>query len=117
MHRTVGLYSFCGALSPIGGWRVVRLICARWGAPAEVSDELLAETVLRHGDTEGWLLKAGPGCRECRGLGYRGRKAIAELLVLNDEIRELIVPRAPTRQIKDEARRKVTRPPRDAGGA
>jgi general secretion pathway protein E len=51
----------------------------------------------------------GKGCRECRGLGYRGRKAIAELLVLTDELRELIAARAPARAIKEMAKRNGTR--------
>jgi general secretion pathway protein E len=45
----------------------------------------------------------GLGCKLCRGTGYRGRKAVGELLVLNDEIREAIVNRAPLRQLKELA--------------
>ena len=56
----------------------------------------------------------GKGCGECRGPGYRGRKAIAELLVLNDELRELIVARAPMREMKEAAQRNGTRFLRDA---
>jgi general secretion pathway protein E len=43
------------------------------------------------------------GCSECRGTGFRGRKAIGELLVLNDELRELIIARAPARKLKEAA--------------
>lgn len=57
---------------------------------------------------------AGRGCRECRGAGYRGRKAIAELMILNDEIRELITRRAPARELKDAAARAGTRFLREA---
>jgi general secretion pathway protein E len=49
-------------------------------------------------------VRAGKGCGQCRGTGYRGRKAIAEMMVLNDEMRELIVARAPIRQLKEAAR-------------
>jgi len=49
------------------------------------------------------------GCGQCRGSGFKGRKAIAELLNLNDEIRELIIAREPIRRIKDAARRNGTR--------
>jgi general secretion pathway protein E len=52
---------------------------------------------------------AGRGCGQCRGSGYKGRKAIAELLHLNDEIRELIIGREPIRRIKEAARRSGTR--------
>ena len=54
------------------------------------------------------------GCGECRGTGFKGRKAIGELLVLNDELRELIVARAPARQLKEAARSAGTQPLREA---
>jgi len=54
------------------------------------------------------------GCAECRGTGFKGRKAIGELLVLNDELRELIIARAPARKLKEAARAAGTVPLRDA---
>jgi general secretion pathway protein E len=54
------------------------------------------------------------GCQECRNTGFRGRKAIGELLVLDDELRELIVARAPARRLKEAARAAGTVPLRDA---
>jgi general secretion pathway protein E len=62
-----------------------------------------------------FLFMAGRGCASCRGTGFRGRRAVAEVLVLDDELRELIVTRAPVRQIKEAARRMGTRLLRDAG--
>jgi general secretion pathway protein E len=56
----------------------------------------------------------GAGCGECRGTGFKGRKAIGELLVLDDELRELIVARAPARQLKEAARKAGTLPLREA---
>ncbi len=49
--------------------------------------------------------RVGRGCKHCRGTGYKGRKAVGELLVLNDEIREAIIARAPVRQLKELAAR------------
>jgi general secretion pathway protein E len=63
---------------------------------------------------KGWKFRIGKGCRECRGAGYKGRKAIAELMILNDEIRELITRRAPARELKEAAARAGTRFLRDA---
>jgi len=60
---------------------------------------------------------AGKGCPECRATGFKGRKAIGELVVLNDELRELIVARAPARKLKDAARAAGTVPLRDAAMA
>ena len=51
---------------------------------------------------------------QCRGTGFKGRKAVAELLSLNDEIRELIVAREPIRRVKEAARRNGTRYLREA---
>ena len=56
----------------------------------------------------------GSGCPECRGTGFKGRKAIGELLVMNDELRELIVARAPARRLKEAAQAAGTIPLRDA---
>jgi len=60
------------------------------------------------------VLRAGRGCGKCRGTGFKGRKAVGELLMLDDALRELIVARAPVRQIKEAARRNGTRFLRDA---
>jgi general secretion pathway protein E len=57
------------------------------------------------------------GCGQCRGTGFRGRKAIGELLVLNDELRELIVARAPARKLKEAAQAAGTLPLREAAMA
>jgi general secretion pathway protein E len=56
----------------------------------------------------------GRGCGHCRGTGFKGRRAIGEVLRLNDEIRELIVAREPIRRIREAATRGGTRFLRDA---
>jgi general secretion pathway protein E len=114
MHMNVDLYGFVSALNAILAQRLVRLVCPHCAEPARPDAELLAESGLASGDTAGWKFVAGHGCRECRGAGYRGRKAIAELMVLNDELRELITARAPLRTLKDAAQRAGTRFLRDA---
>ena len=50
----------------------------------------------------------GRGCTHCRGTGYRGRKAIGELLMMSDELRELIVARQPVRVLREAALRAGT---------
>jgi type IV pilus assembly protein PilB len=49
-------------------------------------------------------LANGAGCLECSGTGYHGRVAIAELLDLTDTIREMIIDRRPTSEIKRAAK-------------
>ena len=107
MHMNVDLHSFVSALNAIVAQRLVRLNCTHCSEETEVSSELLAESGIT--DPQGYRFMKGKGCRECRGMGYRGRKAIAELLVLNDELRELIAARAPARNLKDLAKRNGTR--------
>lgn len=55
------------------------------------------------------MLRRGRGCGHCRGSGYKGRHAIGEVLNLNDELRELIIARAPIRKIKETAHNNGTR--------
>jgi general secretion pathway protein E len=112
MHMNVDLYGFVSALNAILAQRLVRLICTHCAAETEVSGELLSESGIA--DARGYKFMKGAGCRECRGTGYRGRKAIAELLILNDEIRELITSRAALRHLKDAALRNGTRFLREA---
>jgi general secretion pathway protein E len=109
MHMNVDLYGFVSALNAILAQRLVRMICAHCGEPDEPSADLLAESGLEKEECKDWKFRLGRGCRECRGSGYKGRKAIAELMILNDELRELITARAPVRQIKEAASRSGTR--------
>jgi general secretion pathway protein E len=114
VHMNVDLYGFVSALNAILAQRLVRLICPHCAEDEQPPMDLLAESGLDASSTRGWKFRIGRGCRECRGAGYKGRKAIAELMLLNDELRELITGRAPLRQLKDAAQRAGTRFLRDA---
>jgi general secretion pathway protein E len=87
MHMGVDPYNLCSALNAVLAQRLVRVFCTAC---------------------------AGKGCGQCRGSGYKGRKAIGELLVLNDELRELIIARAPARKLKEVAQSCGTLPLREA---
>jgi general secretion pathway protein E len=114
MHMNVDLYGFVSALNAILAQRLVRMVCPHCAEPDSPSEEVLTESGLTLQNTKGWKFRLGKGCRECRGSGYKGRKAIAELMILNDELRELITGRAPVRQLKEAAQRAGTRFLRDA---
>jgi general secretion pathway protein E len=114
MHMNVDLYGFVSALNGILAQRLVRMVCPHCAEDDVPSKDLLSESGLEAKGIKGWKFKIGKGCRECRGAGYRGRKAIAELMILNDEIRELITRRAPARELKEAAARAGTRFLRDA---
>jgi general secretion pathway protein E len=101
MHMGVDPYSFVSALNGILAQRLVRVNCPHCAEPYAPDAQLLADSGLV--DTEDFALRAGRGCGQCRGTGYKGRKAISEMLLLTDEIRELIVARAPIRALKEAA--------------
>jgi general secretion pathway protein E len=86
-HMGVDSYNLVSALNGVLAQRLVRVFCRAC---------------------------KGKGCAECRGKGYKGRRAIGELLVLNDELRELIIARAPARKLKEAARAAGTVPLREA---
>jgi general secretion pathway protein E len=114
MHMGVDPYSFVSALNGILAQRLVRVICAFCAEPADITPELLAASGIAPEAAQGYRFMQGAGCGHCRGTGYKGRKAVAEILQLNDEIRELIIARQPVRLIKDAARRQGTRYLREA---
>jgi general secretion pathway protein E len=76
-HMGVDTYNLVSALNGVLAQRLVRVLCKTCRSR---------------------------GCADCRGTGFKGRKAIGELVVLNDELRELIVARAPARKLKDAVR-------------
>ncbi len=113
-HMDVDPYSFVSALTGVLAQRLVRVNCVHCSEVVSVTEAALRESLIDPSRTEGRVLRASHGCGKCRGTGYKGRKAVGELLILDDALRELIVARAPVRQIKDAARRNGTRFLRDA---
>ncbi len=112
MHMGVDPYSLVSALNGVLAQRLVRVNCPQCAVAAPPTAKLLALSGIEAGAD--WDFRAGSGCAHCRGSGYKGRRAIAELMRLNDELRELIVARAPIRQVKDAATRAGVRLLRDA---
>jgi type IV pilus assembly protein PilB len=97
-------YNFVSALNCIMAQRLVRIICMNCRRPKSFTATELKEAGL---DPVAWgsvELMEGAGCLECSGTGYHGRTAICELLDLTDRIREMIVDRRPTSEIKRIAR-------------
>jgi general secretion pathway protein E len=105
VHMGVDTYSFVAALSGILAQRLVRVVCEQCADSYAPSRRLLEESKINVAEHAPFEFRIGRGCRHCRGTGYRGRKAVGELLVLNDEIREAIIARAPVRQLKEMAAR------------
>lgn len=93
-------YSLVSALNAILAQRLIRLVCSSCSAPATPSDEELRASGLDPHKVGHYHFVHGKGCGHCRGSGYRGRTAIAELLHLDDELRQMIVERQPITRIK-----------------
>ncbi|MGZ5780130.1 MAG: ATPase, T2SS/T4P/T4SS family, partial [Burkholderiaceae bacterium] len=91
-----------------------RLNCPHCAVPVKPTPEDLAKVNLIEAEAVEYQFKQGKGCGDCRGTGYKGRRAIAEILILTDEIREMIVDKRPIRHIKEAARKNGTRSLREA---
>jgi len=109
INMEVDTYSFVSALNGILAQRLVRLNCTHCAVPDSPTPELLAESAVSTETAAAMKFLKGQGCGQCRGTGYKGRMAVAELLILDDEIREMIVARDPIRKLKETARRKGLR--------
>ncbi|UVM53589.1 GspE/PulE family protein [Pseudomonas sp. B21-012] len=93
-------YSFVSALNAVLAQRLIRLVCPHCAAAQQPSHEELVASGLEPGQVGHYRFVHGSGCGQCRGSGYRGRTAIAELLHLDDDLRQMIVERKPLAQIK-----------------
>ena len=104
LNMGVEPYNFVSALNCILAQRLVRLICESCRTVVHYPAEVLEASGL---DPEQWSKVAfyeGQGCIECAGTGFRGRTAIHELLDLSDRIREMILAKKPTSEIRRAAR-------------
>lgn len=115
MHMGIDPYGLVSALNGILAQRLVRLICPDCLTPAQVDEDTLHRSGLYREAVVGWQFKSGQGCEHCRGTGYRGRHAIAECLLLDDTLREMIVSRAPAKALKAYAYQHGTRTLRAVG--
>jgi type IV pilus assembly protein PilB len=97
-------YNFVSALNCIMAQRLVRIICPNCKRPKKTSLDELREAGMKPEDAQNAQISEGAGCLECSGTGYHGRTAICELLDLSDRIREMIIDRRPTSEIKRFAR-------------
>jgi type II secretory ATPase GspE/PulE/Tfp pilus assembly ATPase PilB-like protein len=100
LNMGVEPYQFVSALNCVLAQRLVRIICVHCKRPAKVTRAMLEESAMdvKLADTQAFF--EGAGCIECGGTGFKGRMAICELLDLTDSIREMILERRPSSEIK-----------------
>jgi len=96
-------YLAASALRGIVAQRLVRKVCPACKEPEQPTEEELARIRKDLGEVDARVLYRGKGCRECRGTGYRGRTAIAELLLVDEDVREAILARASASEIRARA--------------
>jgi type IV pilus assembly protein PilB len=104
LNMGVEPYNFVSALNCILAQRLVRVICDSCRTAVHYPPDVLEASGL---DPQQWAqvpLYEGQGCIECAGTGFKGRTAIHELLDLTDRIREMILAKKPTSEIRRAAR-------------
>jgi type IV pilus assembly protein PilB len=104
LNMGVEAYQFVSALNCVLAQRLVRNICAHCRRQAKITRAQLEESALDPALEHSGRFFEGAGCMECGGTGYKGRTAICELLDLTDNIREMILDKRPTSEIKKAAR-------------
>ena len=104
LNMGVEPYNFVSALNCILAQRLVRTLCEQCKRPTEISQELFEESGQK---PEAWLgtsMYESVGCQSCNQTGFHGRTAIGELLSLSDRVRELILEKKPSSEIRRVAR-------------
>src|SRR6201993_3376053 len=100
LNMGVEPYNFISALNCILAQRLVRVICPHCVRPVHYDDEALTASGLDLAEWRQFEFREGAGCIECGGTGYRGRTAIHELLDLTDPIREMILDKKPSSEVR-----------------
>lgn len=114
IHMGVDPYNFVSAMNGIMAQRLIRTICPHCAEDYKPDAQLLEDSGISLQTASSMAFRHAKGCGHCRGTGYRGRKAVAELLILNDELREMIVAREPIRKLKEAAKNNGMRTIREA---
>jgi type IV pilus assembly protein PilB len=104
LNMKIEPYNFVSALNCVQAQRLVRTICAHCKREIRASKELLVESGLDLAVYADVPFYEGAGCLECGGTGFKGRTAICELLDVTDNVRELILSRRSSAEIKRAAR-------------
>ena len=108
-------FLIASSLTGVLGQRLIRRVCKNCMTEYIPTDEDLDRLNLERGQVEGRTFVYGKGCHICNNTGYKGRKALTELLVVNNELREMISNGAPANELADKACEFGMRPLREDG--
>jgi len=96
-------YNFVSSLNCILAQRLVRILCPRCKKPVKLSRKEIEESALDYEKNKDLQYYEAVGCKECNYSGFRGRKAIHEFLDLSDHIREMILEKRPSSELRKAA--------------
>jgi len=108
-HMGLDHYALVSALNGIWAQRLMRINCQHCSRPYLPPAEAMIKVGLEPAAMQDHVFMRGSGCGDCRGTGYKGRRAIAEILRMDDELRELVLQRESARRIRQAAYEKGTR--------
>ncbi|MEW4456075.1 ATPase, T2SS/T4P/T4SS family [Bremerella sp. JC817] len=95
--------------------RLVRRVCSQCRQEHEPSKDAIFLLSMKEEELAGRKFFKGTGCENCNGTGYKGRIGIFELMIMNDNLREMIMRNTSTDELRDEAKKYGMTPLRDAG--
>jgi type IV pilus assembly protein PilB len=93
-------YNFVSSLNCIMAQRLVRTICPACRIPEPVDRAQCEDAGLNYEELKDHTFSRGAGCATCNGLGYRGRRAITEFLDVTNRIKDMILARRPSSEIR-----------------
>lgn len=102
-HMGVDAYSFVSALNGVLAQRLARINCPNCLVSDRPDHGLLEASGLLNEPLDTFTFMKGQGCAQCRGIGFKGRKVVSEVLLIDDRLRQMIVDKAPMIQIKEYA--------------
>ena len=108
-------FLIASSLAGVLGQRLIRRVCPFCKTPYTPTDEDLERLSLERIQVEGVQFYYGKGCEKCNNTGYKGRKALTELMVINQELREMISSNAPANELAARAIEFGMRPLREDG--
>ncbi|MFO0873721.1 MAG: ATPase, T2SS/T4P/T4SS family [Phycisphaerales bacterium] len=111
----VEAFLLTATIEAIVAQRLVRRICVKCKEQYVPTEEQLMELNLKPADVQNQTFFRGRGCDGCNRSGYRGRMAIFEIMLMDDDIRELVIQQASTNVLRAEARRRGMRTLRESG--
>ncbi|HTG02244.1 MAG TPA: ATPase, T2SS/T4P/T4SS family [Nitrospirota bacterium] len=96
-------YNFVSSLNCILAQRLVRILCPRCKQPVKLTRTEIEASAVSYDEYKDHQFYEAAGCKECNYTGYRGRKAITEFLDLSDHIREMILEKRPSSELRKAA--------------